>query len=46
VDWPGHIAESDVPARDRLVAHMPAIRDQIGAERGWGIASGFGAADS
>jgi probable LLM family oxidoreductase len=36
VHSPGHIAESDELARDQLFAHMKAMRDKIGAERGWG----------
>ena len=31
----GHVAESDEQAREELYPHWKAMRDRIGAERGW-----------
>jgi len=31
----GHVAESDAEAREELYPHWKAMRDRIGAERGW-----------
>jgi probable LLM family oxidoreductase len=31
----GHVADSDTQARDELFPHHKAMRDRIGAERGW-----------
>jgi len=31
----GHVAESDAEAREELYPHWSAMRDRIGAERGW-----------
>ena len=36
VHSPGHIADSDDRAREDLYPHYKAMRDRIGAERGWG----------
>jgi probable LLM family oxidoreductase len=36
VHSPGHIADTDDEARDQLWSHYRAMRDRIGAERGWG----------
>ena len=36
VHSPGHVAATDEVARDQLWPHMKAMRDRIGAERGWG----------
>ena len=33
---PGHVAETDAQAREELYPHFKAVRDRIGAERGWG----------
>ncbi|MGE3621969.1 MAG: LLM class flavin-dependent oxidoreductase [Acidimicrobiia bacterium] len=33
---PGHVAATDEQARDELWPHYKAMRDRIGAERGWG----------
>jgi probable LLM family oxidoreductase len=32
---PGHVADTDDDARDQLREHWKAMRDRIGAERGW-----------
>lgn len=32
---PGHVAETDVAARDELWPHYKAMHDRIGAQRGW-----------
>ncbi|HMQ25342.1 MAG TPA: LLM class flavin-dependent oxidoreductase [Acidimicrobiales bacterium] len=36
VHSPGHIAPTDREAREQLYPHFKAMRDRIGAERGWG----------
>ena len=36
VHSPGHIAETDAQAKEELWAPYKAMRDRIGAERGWG----------
>lgn len=36
VHSPGHIADTDDEAREQLWSHYRAMRDRIGAERGWG----------
>lgn len=36
VHSPGHVAPTDREAREQLYPHFKAIRDRIGAERGWG----------
>jgi probable LLM family oxidoreductase len=35
VHSPGHIAETDVQAREELWPHYRVMRDRIGSERGW-----------
>ena len=32
---PGYVADTDAQARDELFPHFKALRDRIGAERGW-----------
>jgi probable LLM family oxidoreductase len=36
VHSPGYVADSDEQAREELWPHYKAMRDRIGAERGWG----------
>ena len=36
VHSPGHVAATDEEAREQLCPHFKAMRDRIGAERGWG----------
>ncbi|MCW1805356.1 LLM class flavin-dependent oxidoreductase [Brachybacterium squillarum] len=36
VHSPGHVAATDAEAREQLLEHWIAQRNQIGAERGWG----------
>lgn len=36
VHSPGHVGETDAAARDEVYADYKAMRDRIGAERGWG----------
>jgi probable LLM family oxidoreductase len=36
VHSPGHVAATDELAREQLYPHYKAMRDRIGAERGWG----------
>jgi probable LLM family oxidoreductase len=36
VHSPGHVADTDDEAREQLYDHYKAMRDRIGAERGWG----------
>ena len=36
VHSPGHVAPTDREAREQLYPHFKAMRDRIGAERGWG----------
>ncbi|MFN8019433.1 MAG: LLM class flavin-dependent oxidoreductase [Acidimicrobiales bacterium] len=38
VHSPGHVADTDEQAREELYPHWKAMRDRIGAERGWGPA--------
>lgn len=35
---PGHVAETDEQAREELFPHWLALRNKLGAERGWGPA--------
>ncbi|MCB1006049.1 MAG: LLM class flavin-dependent oxidoreductase [Acidimicrobiales bacterium] len=36
VHSPGHVAPTDREAREQLLPHFTAMRNRIGAERGWG----------
>ena len=38
VHSPGHVADTDEQAMEELYPHWKAMRDRIGAERGWGPA--------